>query len=74
MFHLYEKMRFLMVTANKVSRKDAHYGFTKWRNNYAHKTSCFNKLSRMLNKTIPVYEKRTTFKVWKENAYIKTRY
>ena len=38
LFHLYEKMRFLMVTANKISRKDAHYGFTKWRNNYKHKT------------------------------------
>jgi len=38
LFHLYEKMRFLMATANKVSRKDAHYGFTKWRNNYKHKT------------------------------------
>ena len=38
LFHLYEKMRFLMVTANKVSRKDMHYGFTKWRNNYSHKT------------------------------------
>ena len=66
-------MRFLMVTANKVARKDSHYGFTKWRNNYKHKTIAYNNLLRMFTKTIPTYEKRTSFKVWKSNAYVKTR-
>jgi hypothetical protein len=30
-FHIYEKGKYLSVISNKVSRKDLHYGFSKWR-------------------------------------------
>ena len=57
-FHFYEKAKFLSVLANKVARKDLHYGFSKWRNNYQHKTQTYNKLGKLFYKTIPAYEKR----------------
>lgn len=37
-FHLYEKGKYLMLLRNKISRKDLHYGFSKWRENYSKKT------------------------------------
>ena len=37
-FHVYEKVKYLSIIANKASRKDLHYGFNKWRENYFKKT------------------------------------
>ena len=31
LFHIYEKAKYMTVLANKISRKDLHYGFSKWR-------------------------------------------
>lgn len=68
LFHIYEKSKYIAVLANKVSRKDLHYGFNRWRQNYQHKTQTYNKLAKMLFKTVPSYEKRAAFGKWKDNA------
>ena len=73
LFHIYEKSKFLSVLANKVSRKDLHYGFSKWRQNYDYKTKTYNKLGKLLFKTVPQYEKRAAFGKWKQNANFESR-
>ena len=56
-----------------MSRKDLHYGFCKWRENYDYKTKTYNKLGKVIFKTVPVYEKRTAFKTWKNNTSFESR-
>lgn len=73
MFHDYEKGKYVLVLGNKVSRKDLHYGFNRWRENYQYKTHAYNKLGKLFFKVVPGYEKRTAFGRWKANANFEAR-
>lgn len=73
LFHVYEKGKYLTLIKNKIARKDLHYGFNKWRENYQSQTECRNVLSKVILKTVPMSQKRTAFRKWKNQAATENR-
>ena len=72
-FHLYEKGKYLTIITNKVSRKDLHYGFNKWRENYHSKTEIQSRLIKLFTKILPNNHKRNAFQIWKNQSAMESR-
>lgn len=73
LFHLYEKGKYLTIIGSKVCRKDLHYGFSKWRQNYRSQYEIQSKLQNIIFKLVPNKAKRLAFQRWKNQAKIESR-
>ena len=73
MLHLFEKMKFTVGLANKMYRKDMHYGFNLWREQCRAERKVANVLETVFCKVIPNQLKRVYFGRWSQIATVLKR-
>lgn len=73
MLHLYEKIKYVIVTANASFRKNKHLGFNVWRENCHHIKNASNKLEVMATKTLPKLLLRNYYAIWRKKSILMDR-
>jgi hypothetical protein len=73
MLHLFEKLKYIVVIANKSYRNDKHYGFNLWRSSCRTEKKLSNVLEITFNRVIPLHLIREYVKRWNSSARILKR-
>lgn len=68
MLNLYEKLKYIVVIANKNYRKDKHYGFNIWRENCRGTKRIANIIEHAFCRVIPRQLLREYFKKWNKSS------
>jgi hypothetical protein len=71
--HMFEKIKYTTAIANKMQRKDMHYGFNLWREQTRGIKKISNVLEVAFTRTLPSHLKRSYFWRWLDTSQLLKR-